>query len=91
MDKRGSPYPPQSGVNWAKALPDILATRTGVLSPRLIHAIEGLTTDWRRFDERVEEVTAEIEALATTSASQQAAIAYQQARPHRQDGAPYSP
>ena len=47
-----------------KALPEILATRTDVLAPRLIHLIEGLTTDWRRLDERIEEVSAEIEALA---------------------------
>jgi len=51
-----------------KALPDILATRTDVLSPRLIHAIEGLATDWRRLDERIEEVAAEIETLARKDA-----------------------
>src|SRR6202022_715955 len=34
-----------------KALPDILATYTDVLSPRMIHAIIGLATDWRRLDE----------------------------------------
>jgi transposase len=47
-----------------KALPDILATYTDVLSPRMIHAIIGLASDWRRLDERVEEVSTEIEVLA---------------------------
>jgi transposase len=43
------------------ALPSILAQRTDVLSPRIIHLIEGLTGDWRRFDERIADVTREIE------------------------------
>ena len=47
-----------------KALPEILATRTDVLAPRMIHLIEGLVGDWRRLDERIEAVTDEIEALA---------------------------
>jgi transposase len=34
----------------------------------MIHAIIGLATDWRRLDERVEEVSAEIEALASKDA-----------------------
>ena len=46
------------------ALPSILAQRTDVLSPRIIHLIEGLTGDWRRFDERIADVTREIEQLA---------------------------
>src|SRR3974377_1907835 len=35
-------------------LPGILAMRTDVLSPRMLHLIEDLATDWRRLDERIE-------------------------------------
>jgi transposase len=35
-----------------------------VLSPRIIHLIEDLAGDWRRFDERVADITKEIEQLA---------------------------
>ena len=48
------------------ALPSILAQRTDVLSPRIIHLIEGLTGDWRRFDERIADVTREIVATRRT-------------------------
>jgi transposase len=47
-----------------QALPSILARRTDVLSPRITHLIEGLIDDWRRFDQRIAEVTTEIEQLA---------------------------
>ena len=47
-----------------RALPSILAQRTDVLSPRIIHLIEDLTDDWRRFDQRIADVTREIEQLA---------------------------
>ena len=47
-----------------KALPDILAKAADALLPRMIRIIEGLATDWRRLDERVEEVSTEIETLA---------------------------
>ena len=50
------------------ALPDILATRTDVLSPRLLHIIEDLVGDWRRLDERIDNVSLEIEALAQEDA-----------------------
>jgi transposase len=46
-----------------QALPDILAQRTDVLTPRMTHMIEGLTQDWHHLDERIEAVTGEIEAL----------------------------
>jgi transposase len=46
------------------ALPDILANRADALTPRLVHMIEGLATDLHHLDERIEELTAEIEALA---------------------------
>jgi transposase len=45
-------------------LPGILATRTDVLSPRMLHVIEDLTRDWRRLDARIEGLSSEIEALA---------------------------
>ena len=35
-------------------LPQVLATRTDVLSPRMIRIIEDLSSDWRRLDERIE-------------------------------------
>src|SRR5947199_630389 len=35
-------------------LPGILATRTDVLSPRMLRIIEGLGEDWRRLDARIE-------------------------------------
>jgi len=45
-------------------LPRILATRTDVLSPRMLRLIEGLTNDWRYLDKRIEALSDEIEALA---------------------------
>ena len=50
------------------ALPGILATRTDVLSPRLLHIIEDLVADWRRLDERIDAVSLEIETLANQDA-----------------------
>src|SRR5204863_771275 len=35
-----------------------------VLSPRMASVIEGLAEDWRRLDTRIEELSAEIEAVA---------------------------
>jgi transposase len=45
-------------------LPNILATRSDVLSPRMVHVIADLAGDWHRLDERIEGVSADIEALA---------------------------
>jgi len=45
-------------------LPGILATRCEVLSPRMVHLIENLAGDWRRLDQRIEGLSAEIEHLA---------------------------
>src|SRR6476620_8294146 len=45
-------------------LPRILAKRTDVLSPRMLHLIEGLADDWHRLDERIEVLSSEIGALA---------------------------
>ena len=50
-------------------LPDILAKRGDVLSPRMIRIIEDLSGDWRRLDERIKHVTEEIEVLAHGSES----------------------
>jgi ATP-dependent protease HslVU (ClpYQ) peptidase subunit len=45
-------------------LPQILATRSDVLSPRMVRIIGELIGDWEHLDERIERVTDEIEALA---------------------------
>ena len=61
--ERGIPV--RQGLRFLRRqLPDILATRTDVLSPRIARIIEDLIGDWSRLDERIESVTDEIEALA---------------------------
>jgi transposase len=45
-------------------LPRILATPPDVLSPCMARVIEDLAEDWRRLDQRVEELSSEIEELA---------------------------
>ena len=45
-------------------LPIILATRSDVLSPRMLRVIEELASDWRRLDARIDGLSQEIEALA---------------------------
>jgi len=45
-------------------LPGILATRSDVLSPRMLRVVEDLVGDWRRLDARIEGLSDEIEALA---------------------------
>ena len=45
-------------------LPGILATRTDVLSPRMLRIVEDLTADWRHLDARIEGLSSEIEAWA---------------------------
>jgi transposase len=47
-----------------KALPDILSSNADVLSPRMVGLIVDLAQDWRRLDERIADVSAQIEALA---------------------------
>ena len=44
-------------------LPGILAKRSDVLSPRMIRIIEDLAGDWRRLDERIEGLSADITSL----------------------------
>jgi transposase len=47
-----------------QALPAILGSRSDTLSPRICRLVADLAADWRRLDERIEAVSAEIEALA---------------------------
>src|SRR5262249_21732173 len=55
----------RQGLRFLRAeLPRILAAPRDVLSPRMVHVIEGLAGDWRRLDERIEGLSSEIEALA---------------------------
>src|SRR5260370_16740014 len=60
--KRGVPVR-QGATALRSALPDLLATRSDVLSPRVLRLIEDLMEDWCRLDGRVQSTTAEIEAL----------------------------
>jgi transposase len=45
-------------------LPNILATRCDVLSPRMVQIIVDLAGDWHRLDERIEGLSRDIKALA---------------------------
>jgi transposase len=55
----------RQGLRFLRAeLPGILATRTDVLSPRMVRILEDLSADWRRLDARIEGLTDEIETLA---------------------------
>jgi len=55
----------RQGLRFLRAeLPQILATRTDVLSARMVHVIEDLAGDWRRLDQRIAGLSSEIEALA---------------------------
>ena len=57
--------PVRQGLRFLRQqLPQILAMRTDVLSPRMIRIIEELIVDWEHLDERIERVTDEIETLA---------------------------
>src|SRR6185437_11320816 len=52
-----------------QALPDILAKRTDVFSPRMVRMVADLASDWRQLDERIEAVTDEIKTLAKSDDS----------------------
>jgi transposase len=55
----------RQGLRFLRAeLPIILATRSDVLSPRMLRVIEELAGDWRRLDERIAGLSKEIEDLA---------------------------
>jgi transposase len=61
--ERGIPV--RQGLRFLRQqLPEILAKRIDVLSPRMIRIIEDLSGDWRHLDQRIEHVTEEIEVLA---------------------------
>src|SRR6266516_4367069 len=55
----------RQGLRFLRAeLPNILATRTDALSPRMLRILEDLSADWRRLDARIDDLSNEIEALA---------------------------
>jgi transposase len=55
----------RQGIRSLRAeLPIILASRTDVLSPRMLRVIEDLAGDWWRLDERIETLSREIETIA---------------------------
>jgi transposase len=54
----------QSPAGLREALPTLLARRTDVLSPRMIHLIEDLAEDWRQLDGRIAAISRDIAALA---------------------------
>jgi transposase len=59
----------RQGIRFLRAeLPIILASRTDVLSPRMLRVIEDLAGDWRRLDERIETLSREIEKIARQDA-----------------------
>jgi transposase len=59
----------RQGIRFLRAeLPIILASRTDVLSPRMLRVIEDLAGDWRRLDERIEILSREIETVARQDA-----------------------
>src|SRR5262249_33881021 len=47
-----------------KVLPEILSSPPEALSPRLVRLIAELDEDWRRLDERLQALSAEIESLS---------------------------
>jgi transposase len=65
--ERGIPV--RQGHRFLRAeLPRLLATPPDVLSPGMVRLIEGLASDWRRLDERIESLSGEIEQLAKRDA-----------------------
>src|SRR5215467_1332536 len=55
----------RQGLRFLRAeLPDILATRNDVLSPRMLRLVEDLAADWRHLDARIEDLSGEIKRLA---------------------------
>jgi transposase len=73
----------RQGLNFLRAeLPAILAKRTDVLSPRMLHVIEDSAGDWRRLDERIEALSDEI---MTTGPPRQRLRATDDGARHRSD------
>jgi len=59
----------RQGIRFLRAeLPIILASRTDVLSARMLRGIEDLASDWRRLDEPIETLSREIETIARQDA-----------------------
>src|SRR5436190_24371379 len=59
----------RQGIGFLRTeLPTILATRTDALSPRMLRVIEELAGDWRRLDERIDNLSREIETIARQDA-----------------------
>jgi transposase len=58
----------QGPAGLREALPALLAQRTDVLSPRMLHLLEDLAADWRQLDERIAAITRDIAALAQQDA-----------------------
>jgi transposase len=55
----------RQGLRFLRAeLPRILAAPPEVLSPRMVRTLEGLAEDWRRLDERIDQLSDEITTLA---------------------------
>jgi transposase len=55
----------RQGLRFLRAeLPRILATPPEVLSPRMVRVISDLAEDWRRIDERIDQLSSEIGVLA---------------------------
>jgi transposase len=52
-----------------KVLPEVLSSPPAALSPRILRLIAELDEDWRRLDERIEAVSAEIENLSEYDAA----------------------
>jgi transposase len=59
----------QGATRLRHALPTILAQRSDVLTPRLVHLLEDLCGDWRQLDTRIAAITSQIEELARQDAS----------------------
>jgi transposase len=60
----------RQGLRFLRAeLPGLLATRSDILSPRMLRIVEDLAGDWRHLDERIEGVSNEITALADQDAA----------------------
>ena len=59
----------RQGLRFLRAeLPRMLATPPDVLSPRIVHMIEGLAEDWRRLDQRIDHLSDEITVVAQQDA-----------------------
>jgi transposase len=54
----------RQGIRFLRAeLPRILASRSDVLSPRMVRVIEELAGDWHRLDERIEALSTDIKII----------------------------